>query len=193
MTKPAERYVEEEVAHVDGSGRLWVFDFDNTLVRTGSRVGVTKADGTRLSLTTAEFALYGQDAGDDLDFSEFRCSLIDPRPVAWMTRILRAVRDRHGPRSAVVLSARDVAGPVEEYMAGAGLGDVEVVVVGNRPHAKASWIRERILRDDLEAVEFFDDTLEHVSSVRRLALDITAVRIVARHVAHNRSSSLERC
>jgi hypothetical protein len=63
---------------------LAVFDFDDTLVSSNSRVKIIHKDGTEEWKTPAEYAHYdrpaGEKAGDKLDFSEFD-KVIDPEIV----------------------------------------------------------------------------------------------------------------
>lgn len=192
-TKAASEYVEREVMNDEAFGkRLWVFDFDNTLVRTSSKVRVTKASGAELRLSSKEFALYVREEGDAFDYSDFRQALVEPRPIRWMTDILLTTYLVHGPK-AVVLSARDVPQPIEGYLATLGLDGMETHVVGSLDdEAKATWIEQRIDRDGLQVVEFFDDTLSHVMAVRRLQQRRPDVRVSASHVAYNRSDSVWR-
>ena len=55
----------------DKKKKLRVFDFDDTLFSTKANVGVTKADGTKQTLTSEEFATFKPEEGDLLDFSDF--------------------------------------------------------------------------------------------------------------------------
>ena len=44
--------------------KLRVFDLDDTLVKTNSKVHITKASGEELYLTPAKYAVYEKEPGD---------------------------------------------------------------------------------------------------------------------------------
>ena len=167
--------------------RLWVFDFDDTLVKTDAMVHVSNPiTGGAFDLTPGEFASYERQVVDVLNYDDFE-RLVNPRSVKWMMRILRNVCAHHGASRAVVLSARGFSRPIAQFLDGAGLPGVEVAPLGDAsPLAKARWIAERIARDDLDEVEFFDDSHKNVAAVEALRRDHPGTRIIARHVHHRK-------
>ena len=58
--------------------KLRVFDFDDTLVKSNSKVFVINK-GKKKTLTPGEFAIYKQKPGDEFDFSEFESNYINFR------------------------------------------------------------------------------------------------------------------
>jgi hypothetical protein len=48
-----------------------VFDFDDTLVKTKSRIYLTTKEGRLVALTPGEYAVYEPQPGDVFDYSEF--------------------------------------------------------------------------------------------------------------------------
>lgn len=162
--------------------KLRVFDFDDTLVKTDARVGIVSATGEKTWLTPGEYAIYEKSPGDQLDFSEFD-RVTNPRVIQWTFRILDRVVAKHGPEGFVILTARAEADPVQKFLDDAGIAGAEVVALGNsNPQAKADWISDRILEDDLQEVEFFDDSRRNVEAVRELKSRHPEVRIAVRHV-----------
>ncbi len=177
-------YVRGVANESPGQRRLRIFDFDDTLVVTDTRIWLTRAGGERTAMTPAEFAVYEKQPDDVMDFTEFR-QLINPRAIAWTGRMLRQVYDKYGPDGVVILSARTWSEPIQQFLDTAGLGDIETVALADgNPLIKARqvdrWIRER----NLDYVEFFDDSNKNVDAVKKLCQLHPNVHIVVRHVIH---------
>lgn len=189
--KLLKEYIKEIVAESrPGGKRLRVFDFDDTLVKTDAMTHVTAADGTKFDLTPREFALHDKQPGETFDYTDFH-KLINPREIKWVNRILRNVYDHHGPEGLVILSARSSAEPIEEFLQDAGFVGIEVVALDDAsPHTKAAWIDARIKRDHLDLVEFFDDSHKNVAAVKELQQAHPGVKVIARHIVHNRIDSM---
>lgn len=184
----ARRLLKEDV---DGQ-RLRVFDFDDTLVKTDAKVYVTDKAGRRSTLTPGQFAVYDRKPGDKFDYMDFR-KLINPREIKPMMRLLKRVYALHGACGVVVLSARSVARPIEQFMVAAGYPDVEVVALDDaRPDVKANWISKRIARDDVKTLEFFDDSHKNVAAVKALKAKHPGARIHVHHVAHEQKRRIKR-
>lgn len=177
-------YVRDVANESPGRRRLRIFDFDDTLVVTDTRIWLTRPGCEKTALTPAEFAVYEKQPDDVLDFTEFR-QLINPRAIVWTGRMLRQVYDRYGPEGVVILSARTWSEPIQQFLDAAGLGDIEAVALADaNPLTKADrvdrWIRER----NLDYVEFFDDSNKNVDAVKKLSQLHPNVHIVVRHVIH---------
>jgi hypothetical protein len=190
-TKFLQKYIKEIVVQKSTNHKkLWVFDFDDTLVKTDATTHVTCSDGTKFDLTPGEFAVYEKQSGQTFDYTDFQ-QLINPRAIKWMNRILHNVYAHHGAKNVVILSARSTAEPIVQFLQDIGLRDVEVVALDNaNPLVKATWIDARIKRDGYDIVEFFDDSPKNVAAVRELERDNQNVQIIARHIVHNRINSL---
>jgi len=167
--------------------KLWVFDFDDTLVKTDACTHVTNTEtGDKFDLTPGEYAVYERQPGDVFDYTDFE-KLINTRAVKWVNRILHNVYAHHGPEAVVVLSARSYDAPIRQYLQQIGLNDVEVATLNTAdPMAKSAWVDARIKRDGLTAVEFFDDSHKNVAAVSSLRQQHPGVTITARHIVHNR-------
>jgi FMN phosphatase YigB (HAD superfamily) len=177
-------YTKEIVKETKPSKRLRVFDFDDTLVKTDSWVHVTSASGNKIDLSPGQFAIYDRQPGDVFDYSDFE-KLVNPRSIRWVVNILRNVYDHHGPTGAVVLSARGESEPIEQFLANEQFLGIEVIALGDpTPQAKADWISERIHRDGLSMVEYFEDSPKHVSAVKQLQHLHPGVEIIVRHIVH---------
>jgi|SRR6478609_250620 len=168
----------------DGTRRLRIFDFDDTLVLTDAKIWVTTGDGNRFSLTPGEFALYEKNPGEVMDFTEFS-QLINPRVIGWMGQILRMVYDRYSHKGSIILSARTAPEPIVQFLTSVGMSDIEVKALNNAdPTIKAGWVDTWIRERELDHVEFFDDSHKNVAAVRQLRELHPNVNIVVRHVDH---------
>lgn len=191
--KLLDGYVKEIVNQAQtAQRRLWVFDFDDTLVRTDAKVHVTDAQGKKFDLVPAEFAVYDRLPGDTFDYTDFE-KLINPRTIKWMERILHNVYLHHGASSIVIVSARGHEKPIQQFLREKNMADIEVFALNDAsPDAKARWIDSRINRDNLHIVEFFDDSHKNVTAVKALKRLHPDVTIIARHIIHTKISSLSR-
>jgi hypothetical protein len=169
---------------------LYIFDFDDTLVQTGSLIYVEnilyplEEFGSFSALTPAEFAVYEPREGDKFDFSDFR-RLIDPQEISWTLDILRKVVSRHGKDAAVILTARGTAEPVREFLRDKGLQHVQVRALDdNHPERKSAWIAAVIKGLGLQKIEFFDDSSKNIEAVKKIAKDFPHVEFNIHHVTH---------
>ena len=164
------------------SKKLRVFDFDDTLVKTGSMIHVTDGSGRKFDLTPGQYAVYEPRPDDDFDYSDFAV-LIDPREIVWTVRILRNIIRAGG--EAVILTARRHDTPVYQFLEDAGLPPIEVIALASSdPLKKADYIEKRIVEDGFEFVEFFDDSPKNVEAVESLNGKYPGVKIVSRHIVH---------
>jgi hypothetical protein len=162
--------------------KLRVFDFDDTLVKTNSKIYVTSSRGENFVLTPGEYAVYEKQPGDEFDYSDFS-KLIDPREIVWTGRILRNILSKGG--EVVILTARAAVEPVHQFLEDAGLPQLEVIALADSdPEKKADYIEKRILDDDVKFVEFFDDSYKNVAAVEARGAKYPDVRIISRHIVH---------
>jgi hypothetical protein len=170
---------------LDGVNKLRVFDFDDTLVKTHSRVHVKKANGDELWLTPAEYAIYDKEPGDEFDYSDFS-NVINPEAIHWTQNILQKVISKRGPGAAVILTARGIsaAPAIRDYLKDIGINDIEIITLGNSdPQLKADWIYEKAQSGEYSEIEFFDDSYKNIKAVKNLP-EVPGVNIIARHIVH---------
>jgi len=185
-TKLLREYIRA-VREAASQCKLWIFDFDDTLVKTDACTYVSNTlTGEKFDLSPGEYAVYERQPGDVFDYTDFE-RLINPRAVKWVNRILHNVYAHHGPEAIVVLSARSYDAPIKQYLQQIGLGDIEVATLNTTdPAAKAAWVDERIKRDNLTAVEFFDDSPKNVAAVGALRHQHPKVSVISHHIVHNK-------
>jgi phosphoglycolate phosphatase-like HAD superfamily hydrolase len=86
------------------SKKLRVFDFDETLVKSNSKVVVINK-GKKTTLTPGEFAVYIKKPGDEFDFSDF-AKVIEPKKIKAMFKVFKNIYKASGSRRLTVLTAR---------------------------------------------------------------------------------------
>jgi len=146
--------------------KLRVFDFDDTLVRTTSFVFINHIDGTKTKLTPAQYAKYELKSGDQLDFSDFE-KVKRPKPINDIIKILDRMAKAKGERRIVILTARNIDGPIKAYLNSLGYYP-EVIALGKGdPKAKADWILQQI-KQGYDDVFFIDDSIKNVNAVKGL-------------------------
>jgi len=158
---------------------IHVFDFDDTIVKTGSMIHVTASDGETFSLTPRQYAMYSPAEGDVFDFSDFE-GLIDPKPVNnTLLKLKIAIRDV-GPENVFILTARGNQVPVREFLRDQGIPEIRIFTVGtSNPQAKAEVIENEVLSRKIKRVYFYDDAVKNIMAVRALRQDLPGVNIVA--------------
>lgn len=163
---------------------LRVFDFDDTLVKTNSQVGVTEYDvdsGKKLGQTywisPGRYSTFRTDTVPhhpeiryEFDYRQF-AEVRDPKIIDFTFRILQAVvsklrEDTHGT-PAVILTARghDARESIKRFLQDQGIEIPVVTLNDSLPAAKAEWIKKAMLTGGIPHVEFFDDSPLNVKAV----------------------------
>jgi hypothetical protein len=168
----------------DVSGKkLRIFDFDDTLVKTKSKIYVQPKMGKVLDLTPGEYAVYEPKPGDKFDFSEFD-KVIQPQEIKGVTKLLKRFVQSEGERKIVILTARASYQPVKQYLNDIGLSGIYVVALGDAdPQKKADWIEEKI-RVGYNDIFFIDDSHKNVQAVNGLKKKYPNVKLRVQQVRH---------
>lgn len=164
--------------------KLWIFDFDDTLAKTDSRVFLVEPDGTRVVMTPHEYTsrVWNAEEQYNFDYSEF-LRLINPRPREEYMERLHLARESCGADRVCVLSARSLPDPIEEFLGMFGAGDVVAHAMGSAdPKTKAAWVVQRLATGDVDELEFYDDAVGNVTAIRGLQASHPHVRFVVHHV-----------
>lgn len=167
--------------------KLYVFDFDDTLVKTDAMVGITNRNAQEKRwITPGEYAIYDKHQDDVFDFDQFD-QLINPQSINWVKRIFSNVYNKKGPGSVAILTARGHASRevIQNFLKDIGYPGIQVVTLqSSNPQDKADWIEQQIMSQNLDFVEFFDDSHKNVKAVEQLQLRHPEVRVISRHVVH---------
>ena len=168
--------------------KLRVFDFDDTLVKSDSRIKIIHDDGTEEYITPAEFAKQGEVPEHTYDYSEFE-NLIGPREIEKVTRILKnVVNAGTNGREIVILTARmpEAEEPIRKYLEKIGIDTSKItfVLLGDAdPRKKSNWIETRI-QNGVTDVLFLDDSGKNVKAVSALKEKYPEVKFDVRKVSY---------
>ena len=163
--------------------KLRVFDFDDTLVKSNSKVYVTNK-GKRKTLTPGQFAIYKKKSGDEFDFSDFD-RVIEPKQIKAMFKVFKNIYKASGSRRLTVLTARAAHKPVRNFLKDVGYSDVYVVALGDsNPQRKADWIQGQI-ENGYDDILFLDDSPKNVRVVKKLKQKYPNIKMDARVVKYD--------
>lgn len=156
--------------------KLRVFDFDDTIAISNSRVKVKHADGRSTMLTPGQYAVYDKKEGDVMDFSEFD-EVIEPKEIKAVVKILRNFYNASGQRKLTILTARGVSEPIRKFMNTIGIKNMEIIALNDSdPQKKADWIEDMIKNKGYDDIFFIDDSEKNVRAVSRLKTKYPNVR-----------------
>ena len=156
----------------DKKKKLRVFDFDDTLFSTKANVGVTKADGTKQTLTSEEFATFKPEEGDLLDFSDF-VNVRGEKALDHLDVLAKTVKARDG-QGVKILTARPAAAAenIKEALVRSGRVTAEEAeaievegIASSDPKDKAKWIRNKIEKEGFGDIYFTDDSQGNIDAV----------------------------
>jgi hypothetical protein len=160
----------------------FIIDFDDTLVTTDSRILVTTAAGKTITLTPAEYVAYKKQPGDVFDYSHFE-ELVNPKPIARFTELLKKVLDRKAADKVIILTARGNAAPVHEFLKLIGIeSGVAVANLGDSNPEKKSAFIDKLISKGYSKVMFIDDAEKNISAVNQLRTKHPTAKIVT-HLA----------
>ena len=163
--------------------KLRVFDFDDTLVKSNSKVYVINK-GKKKTLTPGQFAIYKKKSGDEFDFSDFD-KVIEPKQIKSMFRVFNNIYKASGSRRLTILTARAAYKPVRKFLKDVGFSNVYVVALGDsNPQKKADWIQSQIQKG-YNDILFLDDSPKNVRVVKKLKQKYPNIKMDARVVSYD--------
>ena len=161
--------------------KLFVFDFDDTLVRTTSFIHVIQTrDNSIKAIRPHEFYEYQLLPGEVFDFNEF-----EGRINLKTTEIIKRTWDKflekietHGSKAVSICTARTMAGPVSQFLADVECPVIEVAAVGHHIKngnptlanaiRKQLWFKDKLKDTNPREVHFYDDNLANIVSIGEL-------------------------
>jgi len=160
--------------------KIRVFDFDDTLAKSNSKVLYTMPDGTKGKLSATEFA---KDAakmerqGVEWNFEEFN-KVVEGRKGP-LFNVAKTIQDQRGSEDIFVLTARpqEAAIPIQEFLASIGLNIPLANITGlenGNPKAKADWMVNKFA-EGYNDFYFTDDATKNVKAVKEV-LDVLDVK-----------------
>ena len=163
--------------------KLRVFDFDDTLVKTNSKIYITNK-GKKKTLTPGEYAVYKPKPNDEFDYSDFS-KVTEPKQIKAMFKIFKNIYKAAGSRRLTILTARGNYRPIRKFLKDVGYSNVYVVALDSGdPKKKADWIESQINKG-YDDILFFDDSVKNVKAVKGLGKKYPKVKIISRVVKYD--------
>ena len=150
-----------------------VFDFDDTIARTSSKILVTMPDGSKMKIDATRFAKESADleaAGATFDFSDFN-KVVDGKKGPLADLALKR-QDKFGGKDIFILTARpqEAAYAIHAFLKGIGLEIPIDNITGledGKPEAKAEWIIGKV-SEGYNNFYFADDAYKNVKAVQEV-------------------------
>ena len=164
---------------------LVIFDFDDTLFRSGAMIGVQRPGGSKRYLSSHEYATYVPEEDEEFDYEQFHVYPPDPIPIKKSTEKLQRSVGSQGIRNVVILTARTHPEPVKEVLKNFGMPPVEVLAVGSAdPERKADEVERLINERGYERVVVYEDSSPNIAAIRSrvkpiLGANFTAFKVKA--------------
>ncbi len=147
---------------------LYIFDFDDTLVKTDGKIKIKKNCGKKIELTPSQYALYEISELDVLDFSDFE-KVINPVIIDWVAEILKKVTNKRGKNHTQILTARANKIPIIKFLKEKKLPNIKInCMAGSSPELKSAWIEKQIIENKYDCICFFDDSIKNIEAVKKL-------------------------
>jgi len=174
-----------------GLKTLRVFDFDDTIAKTNSKVGVTEFDintkeqlGDKYFITPAKYAKFktevaalNPDIHYEFDYSQFK-QVVEPQLInhtfSILKRIVNKIKEEEKESiPAVILTARgnDANQNIREFLRSLDVHIPVKTLDGSAPELKSGWIKQTMLDKNIPHIEFFDDSELNVKAVKSLEND----------------------
>ena len=157
--------------------KIRVFDFDDTLAKTSSKVIVNTSDGETIKINATQFAQQAQTLeadGATFDFTEFE-KVIDGEKGP-LFDLAKTMSEADGKRDIFILTARPQASAtaIKEFLDGVGLNIPLANITGlenGSPEAKANWVIDKA-SNGYNDFYFADDAIKNVKAVKEILSQI---------------------
>ena len=143
---------------------LFIFDFDDTLAVTDSRVKVIR-NGQEIIMTSREFAHFPfNPSTDQLDFGDFQRAqgTLIKDTVAEMQRAMGAGHD------VFIVTARAIAKPVEEFLTNE-IGSHPPVIATAGSEGKTPWLKNQLNKEEYQRVVVYEDCKKNIRALKDVA------------------------
>jgi hypothetical protein len=174
----------------DINGSLAIFDIDDTMFRTTTRVHVVRNERRIASLTAAEFNVYKLNPSESFDFGEFRNAkhfADTAKPIANIFRLAKTILKRNAGRLIVVTARADMddkqlfIDTFRKY--GFNMNKSHIFRAGNinKPgaEAKKDIIRTQMTGQAYKTARMFDDARKNLDAFKELASEFSECRFEA--------------
>lgn len=161
--------------------KLWVFDFDDTIARSGGTVVVRDKMGREVrKVNSHDYKSLELKPGDYIDYDQFGITADDTTAIKKWFNILKKVHDRGDP--FFILTARDNIIGVRKWLESEGISNPHVIAVGMRlkdrlvrgskrlaaAQEKAKVLSAAARQGRFSDIVFVDDDIANIDAARSL-------------------------
>lgn len=178
--------------HVGGtySNKLLIFDIDDTLLITDTKVFVTKGGRIVRTLSSAEFNDDVLRPGERYDYSDFSSLKTMKRGV--FTPYMKTLRREYTRGTHIcILTARQITDKIKQFFLDAGIDIKDELIIavndpkqpytGNVAQRKSQAISSLIEKGEYDTIVFFDDNKENLRQAETVCKAL-GVKLVPVHV-----------
>ena len=181
---------------------LTIFDIDDTLFHTTTKVFVVRGERRIKTLTPAEFNVYKLKSGENFDFSEFQSAEVfhaTARPVDTVFKTAKKILSKFKDlpqKKIIIITARSDLDDKKLFLDtfkkyGFDIDRVHVERAGNRnlpgPAAKAQIVSEYLQKGNYTVARMFDDAVKNLQSFLVLKKEFPKVNFEAFLIHENGS------
>ena len=147
---------------------LYIFDFDDTLALTDSRVRIVR-NGQDIFMTSREFAKFPVKPTDEIDFSDFsRASGTLIKDTAdKMLQVMSQGEDVY------IVTARAVAKPVEDWLI-SEIGKAPPIIATSGSEGKVPWLANQLSLKEYESVTVYEDCSNNIRALKTAVEEFNA-------------------
>lgn len=184
---------------------LTIFDIDDTLFTTDTKIHIVKGGNRIKSLTPAEFNVYKVKGGESLDFSDFRSAEVfqkTAKPIAAVFKTAKSIISRFSAfanKKIVIVTARGDLDDKNVFLDtfkkyGFDISKVYVHRAGNVGGPDSAQNKKVVIRDLIkdgkyEMVRLFDDSKPNLDALHELESEFPKMKFETFYVDHSGSIS----
>jgi len=184
---------------------LTIFDIDDTLFTTDTKIHIVKGGKRIKSLTPAEFNVYKVKSGESLDFSDFRSAEVfqkTAKPIATVFKTAKSIISRFSAfanKKIVIVTARGDLDDKNVFLDtfkkyGFDISKVYVHRAGNVGGPDSAQNKKVVIRDLIkdgkyEMVRLFDDSKPNLDALHELESEFPEMKFETFYVDHSGSIS----
>ena len=174
---------------------LFIFDFDDTLIKSSAQVRVLDASGNELcdrAMMSSEYAASSpkhitakeRKLGYTEDFREFDAYPPGARLISSTFKDFKKGLKNKSNCDVVILTAREIRKPVAEYLKDQGIDDRLIIITtgGKCPSLKSAWVTNRLKRRNYTHVHVWEDSLKNISAIKKAVSKFPEIKFSYTHV-----------
>lgn len=164
---------------------LVVFDFDDTLFKSGAKIGVWKPGESKRYLSSHEYATYIPEEGEEFDYEQFQVYPPEPVPILKSTSRFESLVASLGLSNVIILTARSNSTPVRQVLENFGMPPVKIYAIGTAAaEGKADVVESLVKQKKYERVIVYEDSSPNILAIRNrikpiLGKNFTAFKVKA--------------